>query len=222
MKTLKLTLSYLHGRQQMLMLLAAFCISLLVVRAVLTQSLFFFFLIWNLFLAYLPLAITTMLTNKVEWIEKKLYFYPLFICWLLVLPNAPYIITDFVHLQRELDVPVWFDVLLLISFTVTGLLFGLASMRHMFYILAARYGQRLSKVLIMVICMLSAYGIYLGRYLRYNSWDVLNRPLSLANAIIQSLTDPSYYKASLGITVGFGTLLYLLFSLYNDNSKKII
>lgn len=222
MKIIKQTLTFLHGRQQMMMLLAAFCISLLIVRAVLTQSLFFFFLIWNLFLAYLPLAITTILTNKVEWIEKKLYFYPLFTCWLLVLPNAPYIITDFVHLQRELDVPVWFDVLLLISFTVTGLLFGLASMRHMFCILAAQYGGKVSKMMIMIICLLSAYGIYLGRYLRFNSWDVLNRPLSLFNSIVQSLTDPSYYKASLGITLGFGTLLYLLFSFYNDNSKDIL
>ena len=222
MKTIKQTLSYLHGRQQMLMLLAAFCISLLIVRATLTQSLFFFFLIWNLFLAYLPLGITSILTNKVEWIEKKLYFYPLSLCWLLVLPNAPYIITDFVHLQRELDVPVWFDVLLLISFTVTGLLFGLASMRHMFYILAAQYGGTISKVVILVVCLLSAYGIYLGRYLRYNSWDILHRPLNLFNAIIESLINPAYYKASLGITIGFGTLFYLLFSLYNDNNKKVL
>jgi uncharacterized membrane protein len=217
MKTIKLQQPIQTYRSKTFIMLAAFCISLLLVRAALTHSIFFFFLIWNLFLAYLPLAITSVLLNKIEWMEKKLYFYPIFICWLLVLPNAPYIITDFVHLQRELDVPVWFDVLLLISFTVTGLLFGLASMKHMFHIIAAQRGKRQGKIIMAAVCLLSAYGIYLGRYLRYNSWDIINRPASLFIDIISSLANPEYYKASLGITLGFGTLLYLLFSLYNDN-----
>jgi len=219
MKTLRLHSAITYSQPKMMFLLAGFCIGLLLVRAKLTHSLFFFFLIWNLFLAYCPLGISTLLTNRVSWIEKKRYFYPLFTCWLLVLPNAPYIITDFIHLQKELAVPVWFDVLLLISFTVTGLLFGLASMKHMYAIIAAQRGTGIAKLLMLGVCLLSAYGIYLGRYLRYNSWDVVSKPMALLVDIINSVTNPDYYKASLGITLGFGTLLYLLFSLYNDNEK---
>lgn len=219
MRTIKLLLPQAHKQHRTLYVLAAFCICLLLVRAKLTHSVFFFFLIWNLFLAYIPVWITTQLIDKVQWIEKKHYFYPLFLCWLLLLPNAPYIITDFIHLQRELDVPVWFDVLLLISFSVTGLLFGLASMKHMYNILAGQFGKQSAKGIIAFVCLLSAYGIYLGRYLRYNSWDILHKPLMLLGDIIASFTDPSCIKASLGITLGFGTLLFLLFSLYNDTDK---
>ena len=207
-------------KQKMLFLLSGFCVTLLLARAKLTHSTFFFFLAWNLFLAYLPLATTSLLMNTPRLINKKLYFYPLSAFWLLVLPNAPYIITDFVHLQRELDVPVWFDVLLLISFTVNGLLFGLASMQQMFNIMTQRFSRTSAKAIIAVVCILSAYGIYLGRYLRYNSWDIVHKPMVITADIINSLIDPSCYKASLGITLGFGTLLYLLFSLYNDTDKR--
>lgn len=219
MKTIQILSLRIVKHSGLLLLLTAFCISLLVVRAALTHSLFFFFLVWNLFLAYTPLAITSILINKVEWIENKRYFYPLFLCWLLLLPNAPYIITDFIHLQRELAVPVWFDVLLLISFSVSGLLFGLASMKHMFQILAAKLSPIRAKLVMVGVSLLSAYGIYLGRYMRYNSWDILHKPMTLVTDIFASLTDPSYYKASIGITLGFGTLLYLLFSLYNDSDN---
>lgn len=219
MKTIKLLLPNAQLQHKTLFVLAAFCVSLLLVRAKLTNSFFFFFLIWNLFLAYVPLGLTTLLINKVQWIENKIYFYPFFLCWLLVLPNAPYIITDFIHLQRELDVPVWFDVLLLISFAVNGLLFGLASMKHMFNILEGQFSKTAAKTIMAFVCVLSAYGIYLGRYLRYNSWDILHKPLALVTDILGSVADPSCYKASLGITLGFGTLLYLLFSLYNDTDQ---
>lgn len=219
MKTFKLISVSQYRQPKLMFLLAGFCISLLLVRAKLTHSIFFFFLIWNLFLAYTPLALTTLLVSKVQWIEKKLSFYPLFLCWLLLLPNAPYIITDFIHLQKELAVPVWFDVLLLISFTITGLLFGLASMSHMYTILASRNGKRIAHVLMLAVCLLSAYGIYLGRYLRYNSWDVIQRPMAIVNDVLLSLFDTGHYKASLGITLGFGILLYLLFSLYNEREQ---
>lgn len=207
------------SRHYMLFVLAAFCISILLIRAKITHSVFFFFLIWNLFLAYTPLAVTTLIRNNSKLINKKLYFYPAFFCWLLLLPNAPYLITDFIHLQRETNVPIWFDVLLLISFSASGMLFGLASMKDMFNIITAKFSQKIAWISMVTICMLCGFGMYVGRFLRYNSWDILQKPYALTIDILCSLTSAETCKPAWGITLGFGTLMFLLFHLYHTPKK---
>src|SRR5690606_20040959 len=179
MKEIKLSIKQSIRHNSHVLLLGAFCIALLLVRAKLTHSIFYFFLIWNLFLAFTPLAITSYLMEKPYLVEKKWLFLPMLFAWLLLLPNAPYLITDFMHLKRETSVPVWFDVLLLISFSMTGLLFGLKSMKQVFYILAIQFNYFIVWIILYGICILSGFGIYVGRFLRYNSWDVLHRPLEL-------------------------------------------
>jgi uncharacterized membrane protein len=216
MKTFKITLPQPLRQHFSTYILAAFCVSLLLVRAKLTHSVFYFFLIWNLFLAYVPLGLSTLMIDRVQWLEKKLYFYPLCLAWLLLLPNAPYIITDFIHLKKASTVPVWFDVLLLISFSVTGLLFGLASMKHMFSILVVKFSAKLAWIAMAFVCLLSGLGIYVGRFMRYNSWDILHKPLSLITDVADNLTDPALCRSILGITLGFGMLMFLLFHLYNN------
>lgn len=220
MKTLKVTLSRQLRQHHTLLLLALFSIGLLLVRAKLANSIFYFFLAWNLFLAYTPLGLTTLLKNNIPLIDRRLYFYPAFFCWLMLLPNAPYIITDFVHLQKETNIPVWYDVLLLISFTASGLLFGLASMKDMHSIVTARSGSRRAWLVTGVTCLLCGFGIYVGRFLRYNSWDILHKPLVLCADILHSLTAAATCKPAWGITLGFGTLLFLLFRLYHTNSNQ--
>jgi uncharacterized membrane protein len=202
----------------MLFALAVFCISLLLVRAKLTQSIYLFFLLWNLFLAYSPLAITSLIMHRINLIEKW-YFYPAFILWLLVLPNAPYIITDFVHLAKESNVPLWFDILLIASFTICGLLFGLASMKNMHCILSAKFSGTTATITMAISSLLSGFGIYLGRFLRYNSWDVLHKPLILLKDILHSLFAAETCRPAWGITLGFGTLMFLLFRLYYNPEK---
>lgn len=216
MKTIKLTLQQNFKHNRHLMLLGIFCIALLVVRAKLTHSIFYFFLIWNLFLAYTPLLITSYLMERPYLIEKKWLFLPLLFTWLLLLPNSPYIITDFIHLQRETTVPVWFDVLLLISFSMAGLLFGLKSMKHIFYILAIRFNYMMVWIALYSVCILSGFGIYVGRYLRYNSWDIVHRPLELFREIITSLTSRPDCVTAWGVTFGFGTFLFLLFLMHPE------
>jgi uncharacterized membrane protein len=219
MKTIKAHLPQSIKQYPLLFLLAAFCIGILLVRAKITQSVFFFFLIWNLFLAYTPLGLVLLMRSNIVLIEKRVYFYPLFLGWLAVLPNAPYIITDFIHLKRELSVPVWFDVLLLISFSASGMLFGLASMKEMFSILTVRFSSNAAWLVMAATCLLSGFGIYVGRFLRYNSWDIVQKPFSLSADIITSLTGAATYKPAWGITLGFGTLMFLLFHLYQTPEK---
>lgn len=218
MKTIRLKLVREFRQHYQLCALALFCLSLLLVRAKLTQSIFMFFLIWNLFLAYIPLGITSLMLNRINLIEKW-YFYPSFAIWLLVFPNAPYIITDFVHLYKDNAVPVWFDILLIASFTICGLLFGLASMKNMHCMLTVKFSALLATIVLAFSCLLSGFGIYLGRFLRYNSWDVFSRPFTLIADIFYSLFAAETCKPAWGITLGFGTLLFLLFRLYY-NSKE--
>jgi uncharacterized membrane protein len=196
--------------------LSAFSIALLLVRVKITQSVFYMFLIWNLFLAYTPLAVSLLIISSRRITSRWYCLAPALMAWLLLLPNAPYLITDFVHLKKETPVPVWFDVLLLASFTFSGILIGLASMKNIYLLLSARFSRRISGISMMIICLLSGFGLYLGRFLRYNSWDVLHRPLSLAGDIWLSLFAAETCKPAWGITLGFGILQYLLFDLYNS------
>lgn len=168
MKTMKIYAEQTIRKHLLLFILAGFCIGILLIRAKATQSIFFFFLIWNLFLAYTPLGIISSLKNR-GLAAKNIWFYPAFLCWLVLLPNAPYIITDFIHLKKELSVPVWFDVLMLISFAVTGILFGLASMKEMFQMIESRSGTRIAWATMAITSVLSGFGVYVGRFLRYNS-----------------------------------------------------
>lgn len=218
MKTIQSTIVYEFKQHFLLFALAIFCLSLMLVRAKLTQSIYLFFLIWNLFLAYTPLGLTSLIINRVNIIEKW-YFYPAFACWLLLLPNAPYIITDFVHLEKQNNIPLWFDILLIASFTVCGMLFGLASMKNMHNILSVKFNNGIATVIMGATCLLSGFGIYLGRFLRYNSWDVLHKPFALITDIMRSLIAAETYKPAWGITLGFGTLLFLLFRLYYNPEK---
>jgi len=214
------TIKKILGRHYMLFVLAAFCIALLLVRAKLTQSIFYFFLIWNLFLAYTPLAFTSLLKTKKSIQVKWFYFYPCVMIWLLLLPNAPYIITDFVHLKKETPIPFWFDILLIASFSVTGMLFGLASMKDIFKMFSKRFSIMTTWIIMAGVSLLCGFGMYVGRFLRYNSWDILQKPYTLTIDILCSLTSAETCKPAWGITIGFGTLLFMLFNLYYTPQPK--
>lgn len=214
MKTLRITVTQTLRQHTILLLLAAFSICLLLVRGKITHSVFYFFLIWNLFLAYTPLAVVSYLQNDIKLMERKLWFYLLFFSWLVLLPNAPYLITDFIHLKKESTVPVWFDVLLLISFSVSGLLFGLTSMKKMFTILMVKFNPLLSWFIMALVCVLSGFGIYMGRFLRFNSWDILHKPFEVINTVFLSLNATDTFRTAWGVTFGFGCLMFLLFHLF--------
>lgn len=198
--------------------LCIFCVLLLAIRMKLTHSLFLAFLVWNLFLAAVPLAISQLIINS-KTLHKRLYLYPLLVCWLLFLPNALYLITDFVHLYKDNSIPVWFDILLIATFSFTGMLFGLQSMYNIYLLAVKRNGLMKSRLFMMAVCLLCGFGIYLGRYLRYNSWDALHRPFALLNHSFAILFDAETYRAAWGITLGFGVLQYLMFSIYRDSKN---
>lgn len=202
--------------------LAAFSVGLLLIRAKITGSIHLFFLIWNLFLAYTPLAVSTLLIRHKTFTLKWYYCYPALLGWLVLLPNAPYLITDFIHLKSGSPVPIWFDLLLLVSFTISGLLFGLASMYDVYKLLCLKFNSRLANLSMLSFSVLSAFGIYLGRFLRYNSWDILQKPVTLGTDIFLSLFSEDTWRPAWGITIGFGVLQFLLFDLYSTYRNNLI
>lgn len=202
-----------------LVLLTVFSMVLLLVRVKITQSVYYLFLVWNLFLAALPLGIS-LIINSTDRIKNNRYlFYPTLMGWLLLLPNAPYLVTDFTHFRHESSVPFWLDLLILGSFSACGFLFGLASMYNVYKILSHKWHKTAAMLFMASTCLLSGLGIYIGRMLRYNSWDVLRHPIHLVNDVINGFITPETILTAWGVTLGFGFLQFLLFDLYTSSEK---
>jgi len=189
--------------------LLAWCEALLVLRIGRSGSYSYFFLTWNLFLAAIPfVAATTFetLDRANKWIVMQWFA---FVIWLLFLPNAPYIITDLIHLKYRPPIPLWFDVLLLISSAGTGLLLGYASVLTVQRIIERRRGPLIGWAIAIFTLLLSAYGIYLGRFMRFNSWEAFTDPLPLFSDIAGHLMNPFQHPKTFAVTILFGIALTL-------------
>lgn len=168
----------------------------------------FLFLIWNLFLAWVPYWIALALESVFQWSKSKWLALLLLISWLLFFPNAPYILTDLLHLKSRQPIPFWYDLMLFISFAWTGLLLGLLSLYEVQLFLKNHLHSTVSWILTTSAIFLCSFGIYLGRCLRWNSWDILTSPGSLFQDIQLSLTDSMAIKITL-VFSGFLMIAYL-------------
>ncbi len=155
-----------------------FCVALLRFRASVTGSAHYAFLTWNLFLAWIPFGIayvayTTSISRRWLYVIIPVSAF----LWMIFFPNAPYILTDFQHLSYSgSDIPVWYDVILLIWFSFTGLFLGLVSLFLMQEIVRRKFGRWFGWGFVVVVTALTSIGIYMGRFLRWNSWDILGKP----------------------------------------------
>ncbi|MEO0556605.1 MAG: DUF1361 domain-containing protein [Bacteroidota bacterium] len=190
-------------------LLTLWVAALLVTRIALTGSPFGLFLVWNLFLATVPLMASTALVALDAKGGHRLACLGLATVWLLFLPNAPYILTDLVHLAERPPVPFWFDLALLLSAAGTGLLSGYVALADVQGVVARHWGHRVAWAGSVGVLFLSAFGIYLGRELRWNSWDVLTAPGSLATDILARIADPFAHPTTVVMTLVFGGMLTL-------------
>ncbi|MEO1033899.1 MAG: DUF1361 domain-containing protein [Bacteroidota bacterium] len=150
----------------------ALCFSIfaLMIRIKLNKSFFYLFLVWNVFLAIIPYTITMYLNTKANIGKYKLIFW--FLVWLLFLPNAPYIVTDLMHIRMGNKALLWLDILVVLSFALTGLLLFYLSVLDMQKLMASKFRQISIGKLTICVILLSAFGVYLGRFLRYNSWEI--------------------------------------------------
>jgi uncharacterized membrane protein len=184
------------------------CVCLIAVRIDRTGSGYYRFLIFNLFLACIPLFLSTVLRIASHWRLHWTIHLALFSLWLLFLPNAPYILTDILHLTRASQAPAWYDLALLLSCSGTGLLLGYLSLIDVQGILARRFGPACGWIFAAVSLLLSGFAIYLGRFLRWNSWDVLVNP-SLLLGLTDALIHPWFHIRAFAVTAIFGVILTL-------------
>src|SRR5215212_9102953 len=187
----------------------AVCIGLVFARVAYSDSGRHLGLIWNLFLAWIPFMLA-YLAYLVSWRRATLYLIIPFIAflWLIFFPNAPYMLTDLQDLARKAtDAPLWYDVIIVVWCSWTGMLLGVISLYLMQDIIARSFGRMAGWVFVFVISALSSFGIYIGRFVRLNSWDILQNPAETAQEILGVVIDPSRRLAAF-------TLLYTVFFLF--------
>ena len=175
------------------------------------------FLVWNLFLAWLPyfFSLAADVLYRTNWRTWPLQAL-LAAGWLAFLPNAPYILTDFIHLRMEPSVSLRYDAVLIGAFAATGCLLGAMSLLLMQSLVERRAGRLWSWGFVVAIVGLSGVGIYMGRVLRWNSWHVVTRPMQIIDALAEVMRDPLGHPHAITLSVTLAVFLlgsYILFYL---------
>lgn len=201
----------MKNRITFLALSSFFGILLLGYRIVESDSLKYIFLAWNLVLAWIPLAAALLLREYAPATRFRWPHLMLLAGWLLFLPNAPYLITDLLHLKPRAPIPFWFDGSLTVIFAWNGLMAGLLSARIVHDFLGYMLGTLRSTLMIIAAFALSGFGVYLGRVERWNSWDLITDPLSLLSDVAHLLTHPFSNPGMLGMSSLFFLFLTLAY-----------
>ena len=171
------------------------------------------FLLWNLGLAWIPFMLAALAYVVANARKPILYGVILAsaVAWLVFFPNAPYIFTDLFHLTARLYSCFWVDLCLILLCALTGLVLGFVSLYLMQSVVERMLGRTASWVFIAGVAALSGFGIYLGRFMRFNSWDVLFKPHQVYHGIGHWVTNPLSNSNSLAFPVLFGTFLFITY-----------
>ncbi|MFC4599236.1 DUF1361 domain-containing protein [Cohnella hongkongensis] len=193
------------------------CAALIVIRALRVDAVQFRFLLWNLFLAWLPLLVSMAAlawSRSVRGAPLAIGLSLLGVAWLLLYPNAPYLTTDFIHLifdtfyigyDKE-GLLLWYDLVLFFLFSWCGLLLGYLSMRHFHAIVHRFLGTLAGWAFIVTVSFLGGFGVYLGRVVRLNSWDALFSPFRLIEGVLAGI-----HAQAAGFALLFGTLILIVY-----------
>jgi len=192
-----------------------------VVTSLITGINLYAFLVWNLFLALLPLGLSFILVERKK--PKKLTTVLLFIAWLLLIPNSFYLITDLIHLSQFTfyihttpdfmnaiyiyNLNIWIGLINILTGVILGCIAGLQSLRYIHKYLATNFRRWLLFAMIDIFILIG-FGIWIGRFLRFNSWDVID-PMRLGQSIIDRLD-----LFTLGFTILFASTVAIMYALY--------
>ena len=189
----------------LLVVLPAWCLALFAVRIARSGHVAYHYLAWNLVLAMVPAAAALMLVRAERARASLAEQCGWAMLWLLFLPNAPYLVTDLMHLYPRPPVPVWYDVAMMLSFACTGLLLCYGSLADVHAVIERRFGRTAGWCVAMGAMLLSGLGIYMGRFLRLNSWDAVTRP----HEMFGQLAEPDGGMPGLRVTIVYGLGLAL-------------
>lgn len=185
---------------------------LLLIRMLVSGTARLGFLQWNLFLAWLPLIFAFLFYRRVKarkdftWQNSLLGFL-----WIAFLPNSFYIITDLIHLQSSGEVGLLYDTAMITSFVLNGLFLGYISMYLIDKVLRKFIEQKVVFTLMQFVLLLCAFAIYLGRYLRWNTWDIVFNPAGLLFDVSDRIINPGTHVHTFVVT---GVYFVLLSSTY--------
>jgi len=185
-------------------------------RILYTGEMMFLFLVWNIFLAWIPFVISGYFMEyrlKAGWKQVIL-----FCSWLIFFPNALYIITDFVHLPSDGNVPVYYDIIVLFAASFVGLMMALISLFRAENLLRSYFSAKIIYILVPLIIFLGSFGVYLGRFQRWNSWNVLNDPLALASDILANCIHPVEHAKTWAVTLLLTTFFSIIYFLLRNIS----
>lgn len=188
------------------------CFGLYVMRVVFSRSWDFYSMLWNLFLAWIPYLCGVWAMRLHE--RHPQHWWMLLapgIAGIAFFPNAPYIVTDFLHLADYPGIPIWFDIGLFASFAWTGIVLGVYALRLMQEIVREWIGTLLSWGFVLVVLGLSGMGIYLGRFLRWNSWDLITQPGAIFTDVAVRLRYPLDHLSTYGVALMYAGLMFVCY-----------
>ncbi len=188
-----------------------FNMAMLVFRIEYSGSISHIYLIWNLFLAWMPFIVAFYLYNFKTKKIKIIWSVLLIGAWLAFFPNAPYIITDLIHLKSRPLIPLWYDAVLICGFAWTGLLLGLSSLLMIHDFIQYKSNNFVAWTFSLFAIGAGSFGIYVGRFLRWNSWDIVTRPLTVIRDILDKLVHPLSNGESLSMALVFTGFLFVSF-----------
>ncbi|MBB3838886.1 MULTISPECIES: DUF1361 domain-containing protein [Runella] len=195
----------MKNKNHLLAAVSLISIILLCGRVTFTENFGGIFLTWNLFLAWVPFGIACIVEDLAQ--HRFIHQRGVLLgaaAWLLFFPNAPYLITDLIHLRASPDHLIWYDALMSFSFALAGLLTGFYSVLKIHALLEDYYSRITSWLLIGGSLVVASYGIYLGRFGRWNSWHVATHPLSLVRYIGNNLL---HNPVALQLTLAFSFVM---------------
>ncbi|OGO12537.1 MAG: hypothetical protein A2Y53_08925 [Chloroflexi bacterium RBG_16_47_49] len=172
-------------------------------------------LLWNLFLAWLPYILSVIASSIYRTNRKHLGFILILtFFWLVFFPNAPYMVTDFYHLDARPPIPLWFDISLIAIFAFTGCFLAIASLRSIHIIIEGFLGKIIGWIFALFALGLGSLGVYLGRFGRFNSWDILLKPKSVLKEIVFNILNPMDNLGFVGFTLMFTSILLVFYLMF--------
>lgn len=205
-------------------LLSLLCLGLFIFRVVSARSWHYVFIPENLTLAWISLVTAWWLRLRLKTTAWKSWSNGLLtFIWLIFLPNSWYVLTDLVHLYPSGEINQLYDIALIGTLVLCGFFLGFTSLYLIHKEMAKRLPAKKAVILVEIIILLSSFGIYLGRILRWSSWDVVTNPGGIILNITDRILDPFDHVSSFTVTALFFitlSVMYLAFYSYIEPLPK--
>jgi uncharacterized membrane protein len=184
------------------LLFTALCLAMLCIRVYISQTFTFLFLVWNIFLAWLPV----MLSKAVLVSKPKIAQWLLCLVAISFLPNSIYVVSDLIHIKQRQPIPLLYDALLLFVAATIGLLTAVSALKNIETHLSKSLNKRTVSISIVTVIVLCGFGVYLGRFLRWNTWDIITSPQNLLYDILHRLVYPLKHTRTWACTIYFAAI----------------